>query len=88
MESVHDSAPVLKGQRALVTGANSGIGAAVAEALGEAGAAVVVNYVAGEDKAAALVQQIRSAGGKSMAVHADVRKVDQVQAMFKKMFDS
>ena len=42
---------LLKGQKALVTGANSGIGKAVAIALGEAGADVVVNYVKGEDSA-------------------------------------
>ena len=53
----------LIGQKALVTGANSGIGRAVAIALGEAGADVVVNYVAGEDTTEAVVQQIRAHGG-------------------------
>ena len=44
-------AHLLKGQKALVTGANSGIGRATAVALGRAGADVVVNYVAGRDEA-------------------------------------
>lgn len=88
MTSQNASGLALKGQRALVTGANSGIGAAVANALGEAGAAVVVNYVTGEDKAQEVVQQLKVAGGEAMAVHADVSKEDQVQAMFKKIFDT
>ena len=46
--------PLLAGQKALVTGANSGIGKAVAIALGRAGADVVVNYVAGPDQADAV----------------------------------
>jgi glucose 1-dehydrogenase len=50
---------VLAGQKALVTGANSGIGQAVAIALGEAGADLVVNYLVGEDRAGAV--PIRSA---------------------------
>ncbi len=77
----------LKGQRALVTGANSGIGEAVAKALAEAGASVVVNYVTAEDKAQQVVQDIKAKGGTAMALHADVSKEDQVQAMFQKMFD-
>ena len=78
----------LKGQRALVTGANSGIGEAVAKALAEAGASVVVNYVTAEDKAQQVVQDIKAKGGTAMALHADVSKEDQVQAMFQKMFDA
>ena len=69
-------------QKAIVTGANSGIGASVAIALGRAGADVAVNYVAGEDAANAVVDQIRQAGGKSIAHKADVSVEDQVEEMF------
>src|ERR1700683_3819713 len=55
----------LVGQKALVTGANSGIGKAVAIALGEAGAEVAVNWVSGEDAAQAVVEEIAKAGGKA-----------------------
>ena len=78
---------VLKGQKALVTGANSGIGKAVAIAIGEAGADVVVNYVADEETAREVVDAIKDQGSKAVAVKADVSKEDQVQAMFAKMFD-
>jgi hypothetical protein len=56
---------VLEGQTALVTGANSGIGRAVAIGLGKAGANVVVNYVDAEETAAAVVEEIRRGGGGS-----------------------
>jgi glucose 1-dehydrogenase len=73
----------LAGQTALVTGAASGIGAGVARALAAAGAAVVVNYVAGAEQAEAVVGEIRDAGGIAMAVRADVSREDDVQAMFR-----
>lgn len=72
----------LEGQRAIVTGANSGIGEGVAKALAEAGARVVVNYVAGPDKAEQVVDEIRRTGGEAVAVRADVSKEEQVEAMF------
>ncbi len=78
---------LLTGQKALVTGANSGIGQAVAEAMGQAGADVVVNYVRGDEAAQAVVDKIKSYGSKAIAIMADVSKEDQVQAMYKKMFD-
>jgi len=61
---------VLVGQKALVTGANSGIGRAVAVALGQAGADVVVNYVVGEEAAEHVVGEIRKCGSKAYAQKA------------------
>jgi glucose 1-dehydrogenase len=75
----------LVGQRALVTGANSGIGQAVAIALGQAGADVVVNYVAGEDRAQEVVHAIAQQGVKAYAHLADVSDETQVQDMFSTM---
>ncbi len=76
---------LLKGQKALVTGANSGIGKACAIALGRAGADVVVNYVRGEDAAKEVVETITAAGVRAIAIQADVSNEVQVQAMFKQM---
>ena len=73
---------LLLGQKALVTGASSGIGRAIALALAEAGADVVINYVADEDKAQALADEIRSRGVLALAVRADVSDETQVQGMF------
>jgi glucose 1-dehydrogenase len=79
---------LLKGQKALVTGAKSGIGKAVAMALGEAGADVVVNYVRGDDTAKQVVSTIEGFGVRAMAVMADVSKEDQVAAMFKQAIEA
>lgn len=78
---------LLTGQKALVTGANSGIGRAVAIALGQAGADVAVNYVRGDEAAQEVVDTIKSCGCRAIALLADVSKEDQVQAMFKQMFE-
>jgi|KBSMisStandDraft_5_1062788.scaffolds.fasta_scaffold50550_2 glucose 1-dehydrogenase len=78
---------LLKGQKALVTGANSGIGKAVAIALGEAGADVVVNYVRGDDAAKAVVDTVTASGSRALALQADVSQEQQVQQMFRKMVD-
>ena len=80
--------PLLKGQKALVTGANSGIGKAVAMALGQAGADVAVNYVVNEDAANEVVQEIESHGVRATAVHADVSNEDQVLAMYKQVIET
>lgn len=77
------STGTLAGQKALVTGANSGIGEAVAIALGEAGADVVVNYVTGEDRAEAVADEIRRSGVRALVHQADVSEEDQVQQMFR-----
>jgi glucose 1-dehydrogenase len=73
---------VLEGQTALVTGANSGIGRAVAIGLGKAGANVVVNYVDAEETAAAVVEEIRRAGSEALALRADVSSEREVNGMF------
>jgi len=78
---------LLMGQKALVTGASSGIGRAVAVALAEAGADVVVNYSSGEDKAMETARAIREHGVRAMTVKADVSSEEQVQSMFRRMFD-
>jgi glucose 1-dehydrogenase len=72
----------LKGQTALVTGANSGIGRAIAAALGAAGANVVVNYVAREDAARDTLEEVRACGARAIAVAADVSEESQVRDMF------
>jgi glucose 1-dehydrogenase len=76
---------LLKGQKALVTGANSGIGKAVAIALGQAGADVVVNYVRDDGSADEVVQTISKSGARALAIRADVSQEPQVQAMFEQM---
>jgi glucose 1-dehydrogenase len=74
----------LVGQAAIVTGASSGLGRAVALSLAAEGAAVVVNYVGSRDKAHAVVAEIRAAGGSAIAVQADVSKEADVEAMFER----
>jgi glucose 1-dehydrogenase len=72
----------LTGQKALVTGANSGIGRGVAIALGKAGADVIVNYVEGDSAADDVLQEIRRSGAKALAYKADVSSESEVDAMF------
>ena len=79
---------LLLGQKAIVTGASSGIGRAVAMALAEAGADVVVNYAAGEGKALAVVDEIRAMGAKALAVRADVADEIQVLDLFNRTVDT
>jgi glucose 1-dehydrogenase len=76
-----DTKPLAR-QKALVTGANSGIGEGVAIALGQAGADVVVNYVEGDDAANAVVEKIKQSGSNAIALKADVSSEDEAGAMF------
>ena len=73
----------LGGQKALVTGASSGIGRAIALALAEAGADVVVNFIGPPDAADEVVSDIRKMGVKAIPVAADISQEGQVQTMFK-----
>jgi len=87
-EAVMPSCPIqklLKGQKALVTGASSGIGTGIAVALGHAGADVVVNFGSRGEEAEKVVEDVKHCGAKSYAHQADVSKEEQVQGMFKKM---
>lgn len=79
--------PLLRGQKALVTGANSGIGLATAVALGRAGADVVVNYVFGQEAAEDVVRQIQGFGVRAFACEADVSDERQVVGMFARMLE-
>src|SRR5690606_21663806 len=78
----------LVGQRALVTGGNSGIGAAIALALAEAGARVAINYLSNVEEAQALVAEIQTSGGEAITIQADVRQEDQVIAMFQQVIET
>ncbi|MCU7919460.1 MAG: SDR family oxidoreductase [Candidatus Thiodiazotropha sp. (ex Dulcina madagascariensis)] len=82
------NAGLLTGQRALVTGANSGIGAAVARGLAMAGAKVAINYVVDEPAAKKLVNEIEKSAGEAMAIHADVSRESDVQQMFERMIET
>ncbi|MFM9950417.1 MAG: SDR family oxidoreductase [Saprospiraceae bacterium] len=73
----------LKKQTCIVTGANSGIGRAIAVAMARDAANVVVNYVFGDEAAQQVVDEINHMGGNAIAFKADVSKEDQVVAMFK-----
>ena len=73
--------PDLNGRTALVTGASRGIGAAIAIALAEAGAAVAVNYRERADEAEAVVAKIREFGGRATGIAADVSQAAAVAKM-------
>ena len=75
----------LDGRRALVTGANSGIGQAIALALADAGADVAINYVTHPEAADAVVAQIVGLGRRSISLHADVSSEADVEAMFQQL---
>jgi glucose 1-dehydrogenase len=72
----------LRGQKALVTGASSGIGEGIARALAAAGAAVAVNYSGNAAGAARVVDELRGAGAEARAIRADVAREADVEAMF------
>ena len=78
---------ILTGQTATVTGASSGIGAAIARAMGLAGANVLVNYSGHPEGAEKVVHEIRHGGANAIAFRADVSQEDQVQDMIRAAVD-
>jgi 3-oxoacyl-[acyl-carrier protein] reductase len=72
----------LTGKVAIVTGASKGIGAAIARTFAKAGAAVAVNFASNKADADRVVGEIVKAGGKAVAIQADVAKRDDVQRLF------
>jgi 3-oxoacyl-[acyl-carrier protein] reductase len=72
----------MTGQTALVTGASRGLGRAIATRLAACGAAVGVNFRARESEAASLAEEIRAAGGRALAVGADVGDAGSIEPMF------
>jgi glucose 1-dehydrogenase len=90
-EPVAPACPVVRrlaGQKAIVTGASSGIGRAVAIALGHAGADVIVNYSSRETEARAVVDEIERCGVKAHAVHGNVSSEADVQGLFARAVDA
>jgi len=75
----------LEGKRALVTGGNSGLGAAIALALAEAGAKVAINYVGHTEAADALVKTIKQKSGEAISIEADVSDPKAVANLFQQM---
>lgn len=80
--------PKLAGKVAIVTGASKGIGAGIAKALAAEGAEIVVNYASSKSGADAVVQAITGAGGKAIAVQADVSKAAEAKALVDAAIDA
>lgn len=72
----------LEGKVALVTGSSKGIGASIAEQLGEEGASVVVNYSTSKEGADHVVESIKKKGGKAIAVHASMTEPKDIELLF------
>jgi len=79
---VKESARKLEGRVAIVTGASKGIGASIAKHMAAEGASVVVNYASSKEGADAVVAEIEKAGGKALAVKADVSKKAEIESLF------
>ncbi len=78
---------LLENRIALITGSSRGIGASTAKLFAEQGAAVAVNYNKSRDAALCIAEEIKSKGGKAIAVKADVTDFDQVKKMIERIND-
>ena len=76
---------MLRGRTALVTGGSRGIGAAIVRSLAQAGAAIAINYRERASEANSLVKSIGEAGGRAIAIAADVSQSDAVAQMVKRV---
>jgi glucose 1-dehydrogenase len=77
----------MKGRTAIVTGASSGIGKAIALAFGKHGANVVVNYRSSDKEAIEIAEQVNNNGGSAIAIKADVSKEDEVDNLFQQAIE-
>jgi NAD(P)-dependent dehydrogenase (short-subunit alcohol dehydrogenase family) len=78
----------LQGKRVLVTGGNSGLGAAMARGFADAGARVAINYLVRPEETDALVKEFETAGGEAIGLLADVSDAEAVEAMFAKVVEA
>lgn len=78
----------LAGKVAIVTGASRGIGRAIALRLSQEGASVVVNYAKGAEQAKDVVSAIEAAGGKALAVQADISKTAEIRDLFDRTLET
>jgi 3-oxoacyl-[acyl-carrier protein] reductase len=78
----NDTGKKLNGKVAIVTGASKGIGASIAKHLAAEGASVVVNYASSKAGAEKVVDEIKTGGGKAVAVQADVAKKTDIERLF------
>lgn len=81
MEVLPENLQLLRDQVAIVTGASRGIGRAIAKALAHSGANVVVNYASSSTAAEQVVAEITAAGGRAIALQADVSQAEQVDSL-------
>src|SRR5947209_310063 len=75
----------LTGKIAVVTGGAGELGRAISRSLAKCGAHLAINYLSSKEKAESIVAEIKSAGGKAIAIRADVTKQEDVNALQKEV---